>query len=101
MQWIAIILFGWPAAIAGTVLIAAGIWRQKARMALVGAFLAAGFCLYVAINPAPFRQVGLVALVSNFLSAYAVRRRTTETAVVFALPFLALELYLAWAVLTE
>lgn len=101
MQWIAIILLGWPAAIAGSVLIASGILRHSARMTLAGAILAAGFILYIAINPPPFRQMGLVALVGNFLCAYAVKRRTMGTAVFFALPFLVLEVYLAWAVLTE
>jgi hypothetical protein len=101
MQAIAIIVLGWPGAIVGTVLIAAGIFLRKPQLSFLGAVIAAGFCLYIAMNPAPFSWLGLLALLCNFLSAVAVRRQATAAATTLAVPFLALEIYLAYAVLTE
>ena len=101
MQAIAIIVLGWPGAIVGTGLIAAGIFLRKSQLSFLGAVIAAGFCLYIAMNPAPFSWLGLLALLCNFLSAVAVRRQATAAATALAIPFLALAIYLAYAVLTE
>ncbi|MGI9263489.1 MAG: hypothetical protein ACR2QU_01085 [Gammaproteobacteria bacterium] len=101
MQAIAIIVLGWPGAILGTLLIAAGIFLKKSQLSFLGAVIAAGFCLYIAMNPAPFSWIGLLALLCNFLSAVAVWRQATAVAAALAIPFIALEIYLAYAVLTE
>jgi len=101
MQAIAIIIFGWPGAIVGTVLMATGIVLSKPGLSFSGAVIATGFCLYIAMNPPPFRWIGLLALLCNFLSAVAVRRQATAAATTLVIPFLLMESYLAYAVLTE
>lgn len=101
MQYWPMIIFGWPSAILGGILLLVGIFRRNAMLSIAGAVVAAGFCLYISLNPAPFRWLGLVAVTGNFMSAIAVRRNATVLATLSIIPFFLVAVYLAYAVLNE
>jgi len=101
MQYWPAIVFGWPAATIGGFLLVFGIIRQKAWLCVAGAILAAGFCMYVALNPPPARWIGLFALAGHLLCAFAVRRRATKLAAVSLTPFVTMFFVLAFLVLNE
>lgn len=87
MEYWSAIVFGWPSALCGIALLILGIAWRNAWVAWVGAAVSAGFCAYVAMNPPPFRVIGLVALACNGLCAVAVARRAVLPAVALLLPF--------------
>jgi hypothetical protein len=94
-------VFGWPSAVLGGILLITGIARRKTKLCVIGAAVSAGFCLYISLNPAPFRWLGLLAVSGNFLSAVAVRKQSYALAAVSIIPFLLVVAFLACAVLNE
>lgn len=60
--------------------------------------MSAGFCLYLAMNPFPFRLLGLLALAGNIASVVALQRRTRLLALGLVLPFLLVSTYLVYAI---
>ena len=97
-QWPTIV-FGWPAAAAGAVLLVVGVVRSRAGVALVGALVAAGFLTYLALNPLPLRAVGIGCLVANVACAVAVKLGRRRDATLWLLPYLILLGWLAEAAL--
>ena len=98
MTALAILFFGWPGAILGLVLLLAGIVTRISALAICGAVVAAGFCLYLSMNPFPFRLVGLIALTCNVASAATVVRKAPRLAsFALLLPFVAAASYLVVA----
>ena len=98
MTALAIVAFGWPAAILGLALLVAGIATRIPALAICGAVVAAGFCLYLSMNPFPFRLVGLLALAGNAASAATVVRRAPRVAsLALLLPFVGAASYLVFA----
>lgn len=93
------IVFGWPSAVGGAILLAAGVLRLRAGVALAGVLVSAGFLTYIALNPMPLRAVGIGCLIANVACAVAVRLRRRRDAVLWLLPYLALVVYLAGIVL--
>ena len=92
------VVFGWPSAFGGAILLIAGIVLRNVWVAALGALLSAGFCVYIGMNPFPFRLMGPIAFASSVLSVVAVQRRATLSACAFLLPFLAISGYLAYAI---
>lgn len=92
------IVFGWPSAFIGLALLVVGIVVRKTWVVGLGALVAAGFCVYLAMNPMPFRLLGLFAIASNGCAAIAVQRRRLLLASTCLLPFLAVSAYLVVAV---
>ena len=101
MQYWLMVVFGWPSAVLGGVLLIAGVLRQNTKLSIVGALVSTGFCIYVSLNPAPFRWLGLLAVSGNFLSAFAVRKHSYALAAISVIPFFLVALYLAVAVWNE
>lgn len=101
MQYWPMIIFGWPSAVLGGILLVAGIVRRSTKFSIAGAVVSAGFCVYISMNPAPFRWLGLLALSANFLSAFAVRKHAYAFAAISTMPFFLISLFLAYAVLNE
>jgi hypothetical protein len=99
MTLLAILFLGWPSAILGFAFLVAGIVNRMPAFALTGAVIAGGFCLYLAMNPLPFRLVGLLALLCNGASAVTVVRKAPRL-VSFALmlPFVSAASYLVFAI---
>lgn len=95
-SWPALV-FGWPSALGGALLLVLGVALGRAWLATFGAVLAAGFCAYLAMNPLPFRLIGLLALACNVACVFAVRRQAPWTARALLLPFLVVLAYLAHA----
>ena len=67
-------------------------------MVALRAGLSAGFCLYIAMNPLPFRLFGPLALAGNIASVFAIQRRTRLLALGLVLPFLLVSTYLVYAI---
>jgi len=84
---ISIIVFGWPSALAGGVLLVAGVATRKSWLSAAGAFVASGFCAYLALHPPPLRWFGIVAMTCNWLSVTAVSRGRVGWAVASLVPF--------------
>ena len=97
LGWPAVLL-GWPSALGGMIALALGALLRKPRLAAVGALLAAGFSVYVGLNPMPFRILGPLALLANAGSAVAVFRGRTRLALALLLPLLGIVVYLGGAV---
>ncbi|HEX9798687.1 MAG TPA: hypothetical protein VGC00_00815 [Thermoanaerobaculia bacterium] len=93
------IVFGWPSAIAGAVLLGAAVIRLRADVALLGALVSAGFLTYVALNPLPLRAVGAGCLAANVACAVAVKLGRRRAATLWLLPYLILLGWLAEAAL--
>jgi len=89
-NWWPAIVLGWPSALVGGALLVAGGLSGKSWLAGLGALISVGFCLYVSMNPMPFRFSGIVALACNAGFAFAVRRGTHPAAFLWLVPFLAL-----------
>ena len=96
-SWLAVFL-GWPSAFGGAVFLFLGIIFKRPSVAALGAVLSAGFCLYLAMNPLPFRLLGLLALACNIASVFAIRRRNRLVALGLLLPFLLVSTYLVYAI---
>jgi len=90
------IVFGWPSAFAGLVLLVLGIALRRAWLVGVGALVSAGFCAYLAMNPLPFRLLGLLAIAGNVLAVLAVHRRRLLLSCLALLPFLFVSCYLIY-----
>jgi hypothetical protein len=101
LEYFFVVFFGWPAAIVGSILIITGISLGKHHLCFLGAVVSAGFCVYISMNPMPFRVLGLLALLSNFACALAVQRSARRLASVLTLPYLVVGGYLAYAVIAE
>jgi len=86
-HWPALLL-GWPSAIAGAMFLVAGLVARRPGLSLFGAVAATGFCVYLGMNPPPIRWLGLLALVSNFASAFAVRKNGRALGLLTLTPFL-------------
>lgn len=87
MDLIPVIAFGWPGALAGGMLLVAGIATRKPWLNAAGAFVASGFCAYVALHPPPLRWFGIVAMTCNWLSVTAVSRGRRGWAIASLVPF--------------
>ena len=101
MEYFSIIVFGWPSAILGCVLLASGIVLRNAKVTAIGAVVATGFCAYVSMNPPPIRWLGLVAFASYWLSVVAIWRRLPGWAAALMLPFIVLVILVAYAVFAQ
>jgi len=92
------IVFGWPSALIGGVLLALGVSFRRAWLAAAGALVSAGFCIYVGLNPLPFRVLGPGVLLANVLAAVVLRKEGRLVATVLLLPYSLLLIYFAVAV---
>jgi len=101
MEYFSIIVFGWPSAILGWILLASGMVLRKAKVTAIGAAVATGFCAYVSMNPPPIRWFGLVAFAGNWVSVVAIRRRSPGWAAASMLPFIVLIMLAAYAVFAQ
>lgn len=93
------IVFGWPSALGGGALLALGVSFRRAWLAAAGALLSAGFCVYVGLNPFPFRILGPGVLLANVLAAITLRKEGRFLATVLLFPYGLLLMYFAGAVL--
>lgn len=98
MELVSIVVFGWPSALAGGALLAAGIATRKPWLGAAGAFVASGFCAFVSMHPAPLRWFGIVALACNWFSVTAISRGRIGWAIASLVPFALLATLLARAV---
>ena len=101
MQYWPMVVFGWPSAILGGTLLIVGVIRRSVKLAVIGAIVSAGFCVYISLNPAPFRWLGLLAISGNFLGPVMVRRNAHALAGISITPFVLVTLFLAYAVINE
>jgi hypothetical protein len=92
-----VILFGWHSTLNGIVLLALGITLRNVWITSAGCALAAWLCIYVAMNPMPFRAIGLIALLCNIASAIAVARNNRFIATLLLFPYVATIKYLLHA----
>lgn len=95
------IVFGWPSAALGAILLITGVVRRNAVWNVAGTAVSAGFLLYVSLNPSPFRWFGILAIGGNLLSALAVRKQAYALAGISIVPFFLVSLILAYAVLNQ
>ncbi|MBT8445576.1 MAG: hypothetical protein HKO62_00915 [Gammaproteobacteria bacterium] len=95
VDYLVVVVFGWPAALLGVFLVAVGLGTRRAGLVLAGGISALGFCAYIAMNPTPARWLGLAAIAGNLLSALALRRRRPAIAAIAALPYLVLIVHMA------
>lgn len=101
MEILAIMVFGWPSAILGIVLLACGIIYKKARVSAAGAIIATGFCAYISLYPTLIRWIAVAAFAGNWASVFALTRRSVLWATASILPFVVLIIFMAYAVLTQ
>jgi hypothetical protein len=95
-----LILFGWPAVIAGLLLCAVGIWARRPVIVLAGAVLLAPFTFYLGATPR-FRFLSPLLWLFLPAAAFLLRRGMIRLAWLFLLPFTVLAAWLAWAVLNQ
>ncbi|MFN7941617.1 MAG: hypothetical protein U0X73_08440 [Thermoanaerobaculia bacterium] len=93
-----ILVFGWPSAIAGFVLLAVGSAARKSWLSGLGAAVSTGFCFYLAMNPAPAGVLGLLAIGGNACAVLAAHRRRSLLAAICLIPFLVASSYLVAAI---
>jgi len=98
MDLISIIVFGWPSAFAGSALLVTGVVTKRPWVGAAGAFVASGFCAYVAMHPPPLRWFGIVAMTCNWLGVTAMARGRGGWAVAALMPFALLVALLGRAV---
>ena len=94
------VLLGWPAVIVSILLVAVGIVRGQAQVALPGAILGCPFLLYLFASP----RVGWVSLLAGVLylgSSRAVAQSRRGLAIAMATPFVVLIGFVAWAVTNQ
>ena len=97
--WPAIVI-GWPAIIASLVCSFIGIKQRKPILLVAGAFLATPFAWYLGIA-SHFRPLWLLLPLLQLGAAYAVARRRSAAAVMLLVPFSAVAVWLAQAVLRQ
>jgi hypothetical protein len=74
----------------------------SSTLGLVGALLAAPFCVLISGSPAAtFHYGGLTALSANFVAAWLVRKGRRGYGFLFLLPFLGLTTFIAIAVFRQ
>ena len=95
LQYLPAIIFGWPSAIVGGLLLFVGIFRLSSKLSITGAVISAGFCFYIFASPPPLRWIGLLSFAGNILSIVAVRKKVPTVAAVFIAPFVLVTVYLA------
>ena len=93
MPWPAVI-FGWPAVLLAVAAFGAALLTPRAWLGLIGASLAAPFCVFVSGYPL-FHRAGQIALAANFLAAYLLHRGRRDVAFTLLLPFLMIVTVLA------
>lgn len=98
MTALVIIVFGWPSALVGVAILAAGVASRKPWLTAVGALAASGFCLFVASYPPPARWLGLAAFVANWLAVVAISRRAVAWASTAVVPHIVTMLLVGYAV---
>ena len=91
------IIFGWPSALSGAVLLSLGVSFKRTWLTAVGAVLSAGFCAYVGLNPFPFRVLGPGVLAANGLAAVVLRKEGRLVSATLLLPYSLLLIYFAGA----
>lgn len=101
MEFLAIVVLGWPSAVAGLACLISAIVLKNVRIGVVGAIVATGFCVYAMLYPPPLRWLGILALIGNYSGVFAIRRKYIPLAVAFLSPFVLLVALIARAVLIE
>jgi hypothetical protein len=86
LQHLAVIVFGWPAALASLLLVAVGLAARKFRLVIVGVIVGTPFLLYFALTPR-FRYVAALILLLNYASAVAAHREKVVVASVLYAPY--------------
>ncbi len=101
MNGFAVLVLGWPSAVAGAALLVAGVATDSRGLTALGALVASGFCAFVGMHPPPAGWLGLAALVTNWLAALAIARRARSLAAVALVPFIVTLVLVGHAVLTQ
>ena len=100
LPWPAII-FGWPA-VGVAVAAFALAFITRAWLAIVGAAVAAPFCLFVTLYPFPIGRVGgPLALIGNISAAYLMTRKRPVSAALCLAPFVIVATVFAIIVLNQ
>ena len=92
------VVFGWPSALGGLSLLALGIAFRQPWISALGALFSVGLCVYVSMNPLPFRIIGPLVLASNVASAVVLKKKGRLAAGVLLLPFSLFLAYMVYAI---
>lgn len=100
MEFLVILIFGWPAVLASLTLAIVGIITKRPVLVIAGGLLAAPHAYYLSGSP-KIGIAGLLLPLSYIGSAISVRYRIFWLAWLFLLPQISLDAWLAYAVLTQ
>lgn len=90
-------LIGWPAILVSLTLLGWSISEYRTRTAIAAALLGTAFLLYLSASPR-FRYIAPLALCAYYAVPVALAYRRRVIALVFAAPFVALVVSVAWFV---
>ena len=96
-----IAILGWPAVIASILTTGLAITRRSPALALVGTVLAVPFLLYLSASANRLFYLPVLVGACHFAAAWSIHRGRPWLATVLVLPFVALTVIVAWAVLTQ
>lgn len=101
MDYLIILVFGWPAAILGAALLAGGIVFGRPALSVAGALATTGFCTYLMLTPTSLKWWVAVAVLCNYGSAVFVWRRSLRWAALLLLPYIWITVVVANAILSQ